>query len=313
MHTIRIIIPTLNAAGDWPLFAPALLACVSPEQVLIVDSESTDGTADLARAAGFQLCSILRAEFNHGATRQKAAEMSPSAEFLVYMTQDALLDGPNALAKLLAAFADPQVGAAYGRQLPRPKAKAIEAHARIFNYPATSQTRSLASRKQLGIKTIFASNSLAAYRRSALISVGGFPANVIFGEDTITFAHLLLAGYKVAYVAEACAYHSHSYTLMREFKRYFDIGVLHSRERWLLDEFGRANGEGKRFVFSELHYLGRRNPWQIPLALVRTLTKLLGYRLGRSEARLTPGIKRQLSLQPRFWEDPNSKPRFHQG
>jgi rhamnosyltransferase len=301
MHRIRVIVPTLNAAGDWPLFAPALLACVSPEEVLIVDSESTDGTVDLARAAGFQLCSVLRAEFNHGATRQKAAEMLPSAEFLVYMTQDAVLDGPNALAKLLAAFDDPQVGAAYGRQLPRPKATAIETHARIFNYPEGSQIRSLASREQLGIKTVFASNSLAAYRRSALMSVGGFPTNVIFGEDTITIAHLLLAGYKVAYVAEACVYHSHSYTLIEEFKRYFDHGVMHSRERWLLNEFGHASAEGKRFVFSELRYLRQQNPWQIPLAFVRTIAKFLGYRLGRMEARLTPGLKRQISMQPGYW------------
>jgi rhamnosyltransferase len=300
----KVIVPTLNAAGIWPLFVPALLACAPPEQVLIVDSESTDGTGDLARAAGFQLCSVLRAEFNHGATRQKAAEMLPSADILVYMTQDAVLDGPNALAKLLAAFDDPQVGAAYGRQLPRPKAKAIEAHARIFNYPANSQIRSLASREQLGIKTVFASNSLAAYRRSALMSVGGFPTNVIFGEDAITVAHLLLAGYKVAYVAEACAYHSHSYTLTQEFKRYFDHGVMHSRERWLLNEFGKANGEGKRFVLSELNYLWQRNPWQIPLALVRTVAKFVGYRMGRLEARLAPGIKRRLSLQPGFWIPP---------
>jgi rhamnosyltransferase len=306
---IRIIVPTLNAAGDWPLFASALLACTLPEQVLIVDSESTDATVDLARAAGFQVCSVLRAEFNHGASRQMAAEMLPNADILVYMTQDAILDGPNALANLLAAFDDPQVGAAYGRQLPRLKAKAIEAHARTFNYPATSEIRSLASREQLGYKTLSLSDSFAAYRRSALMGVGGFPRDVIFGEDTITAAHLLLAGYRIAYVAEACAYHSHAYTPTQEFQRYFDIGVLHSREHWLLDEFGQANGEGKRFVFSELRYLLRRSPRQIPLALLRTLTKFLGYRLGRMEVRLSPGIKRQLSMHPWFWAHPVSNAR----
>jgi rhamnosyltransferase len=232
--------------------------------------------------------------------------MLPGAEILVYMTQDAVLAGPDALANLLAAFDDPQVAAACGRQLPRPGARAIEAHARSFNYPATSQIRSLESRGKLGLKAIFLSNSLAAYRRSALMRLGGFPKNVIFGEDTVIAARMLLAGYKVAYIAEACAYHSHPYTPMQEFKRYFDVGVLHTREHWLLEEFGHASGEGKRFVLSELRYLWQQNAWQIPSALTRTGFKLLGYRLGRLEARLTPGIKRRLSMHPGFWAEPTA-------
>ena len=307
MFRFNIIVPTLDAAKDWPLFAPALLASVRPEQVLIIDSESKDGTPDLARAAGFDVHSVARASFNHGGTRQMAAEMLADAEILVYMTQDAVLAGPNALANLLTVFEDPQVGAACGRQLPRQGAQPIEAHARSFNYPETSNMRTLASREQLGIKAVFLSNSLAAYRRSALMDVGGFPTDVIFGEDMITAARLLLAGYKVAYVAEACAYHSHSYTRMQEFKRYFDIGVLHSREPWLLEEFGRTSAEGKRFVISELRYLSKREAWQIPSALLRTGIKLLGYRLGRMEARLTLGTKRQLSMHPKFWSEPIGK------
>ena len=301
---LRVIVPTLNAAKDWPQFAPALAACVRPDQVLVVDSESTDGTRELAHAAGFQVHSVARKDFNHGGTRQMAADMLLDADILVYMTQDAVLAGPAAIANLVEAFADPQVGAVCGRQLPRPSSGAREMHARKFNYPATSEVRSLEDRTRLGIKAIFLSNSLAAYRRSALMQVGGFPANVIFGEDTVTAARLLLAGYKVAYVAEACVYHSHPYTLTQEFKRYFDIGVLHSRERWLLDEFGHASGEGKRYVTSELRFLRERNIWQIPSALCSTCAKLFGYRLGWIEAWIPSGIKRQISLNAMFWARP---------
>lgn len=299
---MNVIVPTLNAAKDWSLFAPALLACVRPEQVLIVDSDSTDGTAQLARDAGFTVCSISRAEFNHGDTRQRAALMLPNAEILVYMTQDAVLADPQALSTLLAVFDDPRVAAAYGRQLPRAGAKSIEAHARGFNYPATSNVRELCSRERLGFKAIFISNSFSAYRRSSLMEVGGFPSGVIFGEDTIAAAKLLLAGLRTAYVAEACVYHSHSYRWLQEFARYFDIGVLHNRERWLLDEFGGTNGEGKRFVCSELKFLAKRDPWQIPSALVRTGFKFIGYKLGRMEYRLPASLKRRLSMNSRFWE-----------
>jgi rhamnosyltransferase len=297
---IAIVVPTLNAANEWQRFAPALLACVQPEQVLILDSSSADGTADLARAAGFPVQSISRPDFNHGGTRQWAAELLPKAELLIFLTQDAVLADPGALEALLAPFSDPTIAATFGRQLPRPEAGPIEAHARLFNYPAQSSIRTIESRKEFGFKTIFFSNSFAAYRREALMAVGGFPTNVIFGEDTITVAKFLLAGWKIAYVTEAKAYHSHSYSWRQDFKRYFDIGVLHSREGWLLREFGQTSGEGRRFVVSELGYL-RRSFWLIPSALIRTALKLLGYRLGRLERILSTGWKRRLSMHRGYW------------
>ena len=298
-----VIVPTLNAAKHWRSFAPALLANVSADRVLIVDSSSTDGTAELARAAGFRLVSISRAEFNHGGTRQMAVEMFPEAEILVFLTQDAVLASPDSISNLLRSFDDPTVAVAYGRQLPKPGAGAIEAHARLFNYPAVSDLRDLSSKDRLGFKAVFVSNSFSAYRRSALMAVGGFRSAVILSEDTLAAANLLLAGWKIAYTADARVFHSHSYTWGEEFKRYFDIGVLHSRERWLLNRFGRANGEGKRFVVSELSYLRQKAPWQIFSAVVRTGLKLFAYRLGRIEDRLTPEVKRHLSMHHRFWTE----------
>ncbi|HZQ42561.1 MAG TPA: glycosyltransferase family 2 protein [Acidobacteriaceae bacterium] len=298
---VHVVVPTLNAARDWPAFAPPLLASLPPEQVLIIDSSSTDQTPTLARNAGFHLHSIERSEFNHGATRQLAAELLPQADILIYMTQDAILTSPASIANLLRPFADLSVAAAYGRQLPGVGAGAIEAHARRFNYPEQSEVRSLASRERLGFKTIFISNSFAAYRRSALMAVGGFPPHVIFGEDTVTAAHLLMAGSKIAYVADASVRHSHPYTWSQEFSRYFDIGVLHSRERWLHESFGGTGGEGKRFVVSEISYLRREDPLRIPSALIRTGLKLLGYKLGRSEKNLPLGMKRRLSMHGQFW------------
>lgn len=297
----KLIVLTLNAALDWPKFSSALLSCATPDRVLIVDSSSTDETANLARAAGFNVCSIPLSQFNHGGTRQLATELLPDAEILVYLTQDAILQGPAELANLLAAFDDGSVAAAYGRQLPRLGAGPMEAHARYFNYSSQSSLRDLADRKRFGFKTIFISNSFAAYRREALMAVGGFPRDVIFGEDTITAARLLLSGWKIAYVAEAKVYHSHSYTWIQDFKRYFDIGVLHVRESWLLTEFGGAGGEGTRFVRSELNYLWPKYWWLIPSALIRTALKLVGYRLGRIERRLSSGLKRRLSMHHRFW------------
>jgi len=255
----------------------------------------------LARLAGFRVMSIDRKSFNHGGTRQMAAELLHESEILVFLTQDAVLAGSEAISTLIRVFDDPTVGVAYGRQLPRPGAGAIEAHARLFNYPAVSNVRDLNSREEMGFKSIFISNSFSAYRRSALMAVGGFRSGVILSEDTIVAANMLLNGWRIAYVSEGQVYHSHSYTWAQEFKRYFDIGVLHSREEWLLTRFGRANGEGRRFVASELSYLRRNAIMQIPSAIIRTGLKLLAYRLGRMEDRLTPDLKRHLSMHHQFW------------
>jgi len=296
-----VVIPTLNAAKDWFRLTSPLSQSVAADRVLILDSSSTDETVKLATAAGFRVHVIARSEFNHGRTRQLAAELLPDAEILVFLTQDIELAEPNSLGRLIEAFADPTIAAAFGRQLPRRDATPGEAHARFYNYPEQSGLRTLDSREQLGFKAIFISNSFAAYRREALLAVGGFPRDVIFGEDTITAAKLLLAGWKIAYVAEAKVYHSHSYTWKQEFRRYFDIGVLHHRESWMLDEFGGAGGEGARFVRSELRYLWPRHWWLTPSALISTASKLAGYRLGRLEYRLSNGLKRRLSMNRQFW------------
>jgi rhamnosyltransferase len=298
-----VVVPTLNAAKDWPRFAPALIANISPENVLIVDSASTDGTPQLAREAGFQLLQIERKDFNHGGTRQLAADHLADADVLVYLTQDAILAGPNAIGALLSAFENPRTAAVFGRQLPRPGAGPIEAHARLFNYPAISSIRSLENREQLGLKTVFFSNSFGAYRRAALQAVRGFPDNVIFGEDTVIVARLLLHGWDVAYLAEAEAYHSHEYTAIEEFKRYFDIGVLHSREEWMLNTFGKTAGEGRRFVMSEFAHLWPTHLLHVPSAAARTVLKLLGYHAGRMEASLSSGLKRRLSMHRFFWTE----------
>jgi rhamnosyltransferase len=300
--SIAVVVPTLNASKDWPRFAPPLLNSVSADRVLILDSTSTDGTPDLARAAKFRVHTIARADFNHGGTRQLAIQLMPDAEIFIFLTQDSILTDSKAICRLLEAFSDAGVAAAIGRQLPRPGATPIEAHARLFNYPARSNIRTLTSREQLGFKAIFFSNSFAAYRRNALMAVGGFPQDVIFGEDTVTAAKLLQSGWKIAYVAEAMVYHSHSYTWRQEFRRYFDVGVLHSKESWLLLEFGRTGGEGRRFVKSELAALWPRYWWLVPSALLRTALKLAGYNIGRIESKLSAGTKRTLSMHPGFWK-----------
>src|SRR5206468_3109343 len=101
----------------------------------------------------------------------------------------------------------------------------------------------------------FCSNSFAAYRRTALEDVGWFQEKLLLGEDLHISARMLMKGYRLSYVADAIVYHSHNYTAIQEFKRYFDLGVFFERERWLLTEFGRPDGDGIRSVKCEVNFL----------------------------------------------------------
>jgi rhamnosyltransferase len=306
---LGVVVPTLNAGERWTAWLEALdTQGVRPGRVLVVDSSSTDRTAELARARGHEVLVIPRAAFNHGATRQLGVDLLAGATVVVFLTQDAILAGPDALARLVSAFDDPRVGTAFGRQLPHPNAGPIGAHARIFNYPPEGRTVTLADRTTLGIKAAFTSNSFAAYRRATLLEVGGFPGHVIMNEDTYVAARMLLAGWAMAYRADAEVYHSHDYRLREDFRRYFDIGVFHAREPWLRQALGGAEGEGLRFVRSELRYLRGRAPALIPSALARTGLKLLAYRLGLAEARLPLRLKRVLGMNRRYWEIPPISP-----
>ena len=299
---ISFCVLTLNAAATCSaLVAAVRMQTIVVDDLLIIDSESDDGTAEILSRHGFSVHIIPRHTFNHGATRQLAVELPPEAEIIIFMTQDAILADRSSLQHLVNVFADPLVGVAYGRQLPAPEATPIAAHARLFNYPAESYVRTKADIPRYGIKTAFLSNSFAAYRRSALLAVGGFPSSVILSEDTIVAAKMLLSDWKIAYCAEATCYHSHNYPPVKEFQRYFDIGVLHAREAWYLEALGAAEGEGKRFVRSELHYLRCHAPVCIPAALLRSVLKFLGYRLGRLEHYLPRWAKLAFSMNRGFW------------
>ena len=277
-----LIIPTLNAGSQFKKLLEQLAAQTLPTKKLIVDSESTDGTAELAKSFGLEVLTIKRKNFNHGATRQFALEKLLPLDVAIFLTQDVLLCDNDSLARLVKIFDENKsVGLSYGRQLPHANATNEAKFLRAFNYPPESQLRGFDDRKTFGLKTAFASNSFAAYRVEALQKVGGFPKNVPLCEDMYVAAKMLLDGWKIYYAASAQVYHSHNYTAAQEFKRYVQIGKFHAQESWIRETFGSAEGAGKKFVLMKLAALAKENPLECAGAIFRDAAKFFGYRLGR--------------------------------
>jgi len=300
----RIIIPVRDGGARWREAASALRRAVpDPSMVAVVDSSSTDGSDVVSADLGFQVERIDPRTFNHGRTRQMAVDrFCKGKQFALFLTHDAIIEGLGSLTTLLDAFSDPQVGAAYGRQLPHHNAKPFAAHSASFLYPESGGVRSLADAPRHGIRTAPISNSFAAYRILALHECGGFPATLILGEDAYVALRMLLSGWSVSYRATALVRHSHDYSVLQEMQRYFDYGVLHAQIPELLRELGEPEGDGLRFVKSEVQYMTTAAPWRLPEVVVRNAAKYLGYRLGRIFTKLPNAMRRRLSMTKGYWD-----------
>lgn len=298
-----IAVPTYNGGKIWKEVITSIKR-YAPQNlyVLVIDSNSKDDTAANALAAGFDVDTINGADFNHGGTRNIAVEKAQHEhDIIIFMTQDAIPQ-QDFIINIIDAFKDEKVACAYGRQLPHVDANPLASHARYYNYPTKDYVCGYEDIPEMGIKTVFMSNSFSAYRISAFKKLGGFPSNTILCEDMYFTAKAVMAGFKVAYTANAVVRHSHNYTPMEEFKRYFDIGVFHADEPWIREEFGGAGGEGKRFILSELKYLLKSAPLWIPLALINNFMKILGYKIGQNYKKLPLSIVKKLSMHKRYWE-----------
>ena len=305
---VAIIVLTRNAGSLWSQWIAGIQQqTVQAGRYLVVDSSSTDKTVEQALTAGLEIYSISADTFNHGGTRQLAAELCHGAEYLVFLTQDAILDEPTSLELLLQQFSDSKVAMAYGRHIPHPQASLIEKHARAYTYPEASAVRSKADLEAVGFRAAFSSDVYACYRARALRSIGGFPEHIIVSEDSYVSARLLLAGWSVVYSAESSVRHSHQYSLLQIFRRYFDIGVFHASEATLLCGIGKPDKEAWVYVRSLISYLSERRKRLLWLAALQTLVKLIGFKVGKLYQYLPAQWCHAISLQKAYWyEAPNN-------
>jgi rhamnosyltransferase len=299
---LAVIIPTRNAGSEWDSwFINFSLQTIKPDISLIIDSESEDDTVLISERNGFNVVTIDQKTFNHGGTRNYAAALCDYVDILIFLTQDAILYNADALENMVSIFDDPEVAAVCGRQIPHDNANPLAKHARYYNYPSKTVIKSIADVNRFGLKTVFMSNSFAAYRLQSFKAIGCFPASTILAEDMYIAAKFILSGYKVAYCAESIVKHSHNYTPWEEFHRYFDTGVFHACEPWIQQRLGGASGEGIRFIKSELNYLWHHAPLWIPRALLTTGCKFLGYKLGRNYKKIPKSWRSIFSMYRSYW------------
>lgn len=264
MHSCSIIIPTLNTGH---LLAPLVFSLrqqsVPPGEIIVIDSSSTDNTPAEAIRLGCTLLTIPKSEFNHGGTRNQAARQA-KGDVLVFMTQDALPVSTRFLEELVKPIDQGVASATYARQVPYDSARPTEAFARTFNYPPISVVRTKDTIASLGIRAYFFSNVASAIRKDVFMAHGMFPDDVIMNEDMLFCAKLIENGHSVMYAAKAMVFHSHNYSAVQTFQRYFDIGVFYAQN---MKEKGKMNikSAGTSYTKRLLTYLFREKKFPISL------------------------------------------------
>ncbi|PHS35769.1 MAG: glycosyl transferase [Sulfurovum sp.] len=298
---ISLIIPTYNAEQYLSVLLPTLKQQSISFELILVDSSSLDKTENIAKQYTDKIIVIPQKKFDHGGTRTEIAKQA-NGEVIVFMTQDALPFDNKSIENLVKKFEDKNTSICYGQQVAYEHSGPFGTFLRKFNYPDHSNERVYEDKKSYGLRAAFVSNAFCAYRKSSLEEVGYFENRLILSEDMYAAAKILRAGGKVCYVADAKVYHSHDYTVVQEFKRYFDIGVFHSLKPELQKEFGSAAGEGKRFVKEELKYLIEiKSIHLIPLSFIRNGAKLLAYKLGKNHKSIPKKFCPHLSMHKSWW------------
>ena len=303
---ISVIIPVKDGGDDLRrcLDRIARQRIDEPVEIVVVDSNSRDDSREFARAHGARVLEIGNSEFRHGATRNLAVQHA-RGELLVFTTQDAYAADEQWLEHLrAAACADDSVAGAYGRQIPHEDASPPERFFLDFLYGPRPRVQHVAERAQLSMQTTLFSSVNSAIRR-AVWNEFPFSDDVFFAEDQDWSRRVLLAGYTIRYEPRAAVSHSHSYTLVTGFKRFFDTGA--SADRGFLAG-GSASAdvlrrESLRYAREELAWLVRtgQRRW-IPYAVVYELAKFLGLQAGARHRRLPLWLKRRWSSSPGYWE-----------
>ena len=285
-------------------------------ELIVCDTGSRDGSAQLAREHGARVIEIAPGEFGHGRTRNMLMRESSGAH-VAFLSQDAEPADERWLEGLLGGFElDAQVALVYGPYVARPQAPA-RVHSELRRWfgslaPAGEPVverlqpgeREHARELLVGRRGFFSdANACVAKRAWELVPF----REIDYAEDRALALDMLIAGYAKAYVPAAGVLHSHSYSPAQQLRRSFDEG------RALREVYGWREAAGPRHALrrlrGELGAAAREQRVERPGGLAAAVTlaavtcdqmiRIVGSQLGGRSEMLPQRLRRQLSLERR--------------
>jgi O-antigen biosynthesis protein len=276
----------------------AALALEAVDEVLVIDSGSTDRSLEIAASAGVEVLRIDPAEYGHGRTRNLGAERT-AGELICFLTQDAT-PCPGWLDAYREAFQlAPDVGAAFGPHLPRADtspmiARELEQFFAGFSSDGTPVVQRKGDRS-------FLSNVNACYLRGCWEQVRF--RDLPYAEDQAFGSDMFERGWAKVFHPAAAVLHAHDYGPLEFMRRYFD------EYRGLRDSIGHVEPIGvrsavrdvKALVAADLGWMRERRyshalraRWALRASTHHAGRKVFSA-LGSRADRLSPALRRRLS------------------
>jgi cellulose synthase/poly-beta-1,6-N-acetylglucosamine synthase-like glycosyltransferase/peptidoglycan/xylan/chitin deacetylase (PgdA/CDA1 family) len=202
---VSVIVPAYNEKECIANTLESLSRSTHPIEVIVVDDGSTDGTSEIAREAanalGMTNVRVIRQEnagkpaaLNHGVR-------SASCDIVVMMDGDTVFE-PDTVRHLVQPFADPEVGAVAGNAKVGNRNTLIGAWQHIEYVMGFNLDRRMYDLLRC-MPTI--PGAIGAFRREAVLQVGGMSEDTLAEDTDITIA-MHRAGWRVVYQEHARAW-----------------------------------------------------------------------------------------------------------
>ena len=211
---ISIVIRTLNEARHLDDLLTMIARQESPEaevETVLVDSGSTDGTLEIAKAHGCRITHIDKSEFSFGRSLNRGCGFA-RGDLLVLISGHCVPVDNQWLKTLCQPLRSGAVSYSYGRQIGDDTSNYSERRIFATYFPAVSAV------PQDGF---FCNNANAALTRAAWDAYR-FDEELTGLEDMALSKRLHEAGHKIGYVADAPVFHHHQEswpTIRRRFER----------------------------------------------------------------------------------------------
>ncbi len=199
--TVVVIVPAYNEQAHLADTLASLLTQTHvPDQIVVVDDCSTDGTGDVATAYGAQ---VARPNRNLGSKARAQNFPLPSLTCDIVLTVDAdTVLAPTYIERILEAFRNQETVMAAGCVLPRAARTVWERGRRIeylfgFHFHRPVQ--------QMVAAPIVCSGCCCAFRLDDLRALGGFPERTVVEDMDLSWTFQRM-GRRAVYVASAVAY-----------------------------------------------------------------------------------------------------------
>ena len=248
-------------------------------ELIVIDSGSTDGSQDLIRAvAPAHFIQIAPHEYIPGRVMNCGMGLAKS-EYVIFINADATPQGPNWLRPLVNGLLDSQTAAVFGRQIPRPDCRAVYAH---------DYERCFGEQRESIHWDHFFSMANSGVRKDVWAR-RHFAETITYSEDDEWTRWCRAEGYRILYVPESVAMHSHNYTPAQAYKRSFGeaqaLAYVWTGKRheinWLRTfALGFANDVKKDFRYCARNHRLRELPHAMRIRWNQRRARVVGFRKG---------------------------------